>query len=116
MKKNILFIGIALYILAAAASTTFAYEYDTAFTKLGRGFANILTAPGELYTQPIMMSNDYDAVTSLIGGFFKGMAMFGLRECVGIYDVLTFPLPFPRDYRPVMEPATTFANWEERRP
>jgi hypothetical protein len=40
--------------------------------------------------------------------------MFVVREVVGVYDVITFPIPFPKGYKPVFNPATTFTDWNTR--
>ena len=89
---------------------------DDAFTKFGRWVANIALSPGELYTQPMMLSKDQPFGIALFGGVLKGVSMFAYREFVGIYEVLTFPFPIPKGYRPIIEPDTTFTNWGNRAP
>ncbi|MEI7752330.1 MAG: exosortase system-associated protein, TIGR04073 family, partial [Candidatus Omnitrophota bacterium] len=115
MKKYLLALGVAALILTSVVSAAFAAD-ENAFTKFGRGLANIATSPGELYTQPILLMKDQAASTAIFGGLLKGTAMFVAREFVGIYEVLTFPFPVPKGYRPIIEPATTFTDWDTRKP
>ena len=114
MKKYILILGIAAFILTNPVSAVLAD--DNAFTKFGRGMANIAISLGELYTQPLLLSKDHASSTSMFGGLMKGTAIFIAREFVGVYEVLTFPFPVPKDYKPIIEPATTFTDWDARKP
>lgn len=114
MKKHILVLGAAALVLMSGISPAFAE--DDAFTKFGRGVSNILTSPGELYTQPWLLSKDHATSTAIAGGLLKGVALIVAREAVGIYEVLTFPLPFPKNYGPIIKPATTFTDWDTRQP
>jgi putative exosortase-associated protein (TIGR04073 family) len=115
MKKYFLALGVAALVLATGASV--AVAEDDAFTKFGRGMANILISPGEVYTQPIMLTDDHAVSTSLFGGLLKGAAVCIAREVVGIYEVVTFPFPnFKKGYGPIIEPATTFTDWDTRQP
>lgn len=106
---------MAAFFLMHLVSTASASD-ETAFTKFGRGIANIAISPGELYAQPMLLSKDHAASISIFGGLLKGIAMFVAREFVGVYEVLTFPFPVPKGYRPIIEPATTFTDWDIRQP
>ena len=112
MKKLFLALGVAAFVLTNLVSPALAG--NDAFTKFGRGMSNIVTSPGELYTQPWLLSKDYDAATSIFGGLLKGTAIFIAREFVGVYEILTFPIPFPNHYGPIIKPATTFTDWDKR--
>ena len=114
MKKYFLVFGVAAFVLISLVSAAFAD--DNAFTKFGRGMANIAVSPGELYTQPLLLSKNSEPLIAIFGGLFKGISMLIVREAVGVYEVITFPLPFPKEYRPIIEPATTFTDWDTRQP
>ena len=114
MKKYLLTLGVA-FILISVVSAALAAD-ENAFTKFGRGVANIVTSPGELYTQPILLTKNQADSTSIFGGLLKGAAMFVAREVVGVYEVLTFPFPIPKGYGPIIKPATTFTDWNARQP
>lgn len=112
MKKISLILGTVLFILAGMAAS--ASADDNAFTKLGRGIANIVLSPGEFYTQPILMEKNHDESVAIFGGIVKGFSVFVTRELVGVFEVLTFPFPVPKGYKPLIEPVTTFADWDAR--
>jgi putative exosortase-associated protein (TIGR04073 family) len=114
MKKIILSLGVAAFILLQASHAVLAE--DNAITKFGRGIANIVISPGEFFTQPLMLSKDHEVPVALFGGVLKGAGMFVARECVGIYEVLTFPLPLPKGFKPIINPPTTFTDWDTRQP
>ena len=114
MKKYFLVLGVALFVFMGLVSG--ASAEDNAFTKFGRGMANIVISPGELYAQPILLTKNQADSTSIFGGLLKGVAMFAAREVVGVYEVLTFPFPLPKGYGPIIKPATTFTDWNARQP
>jgi putative exosortase-associated protein (TIGR04073 family) len=114
MKKNILHLGVAAFVLLHAASAVLAE--DNATTKFGRGVANIVTSPGEFYAQPLILSKDHEAPIAIFGGILKGAEMFVARECVGIYEVLTFPFPLPKGFKPIINPPTAFTDWDTYKP
>jgi putative exosortase-associated protein (TIGR04073 family) len=111
MKKHVLVLGIAAFVFLGGVAA--APADDNAFTKFGRGAANIVTSPGELYTQPILLTKTQAASTSIFGGMLKGTVVFLMREVVGIYEIITFPIP---PYGPIIKPATTFTDWDTRKP
>lgn len=81
---------------------------DNGFVKLGRGMTNVVTGAGELIRQPVLMSEDYDPVTSFFGGICKGVLATVVRVSAGVYEIVTFPIPLPKGYEAIMEPATVF--------
>jgi len=46
-------------------------------------------------------------------GFLKGIGMVPVRTLVGVYEFLTFYVPAPSNYEPVLKPATPFNYWDE---
>jgi putative exosortase-associated protein (TIGR04073 family) len=64
--------------------------------KLGRGLTNVFTSWIEIPKQLYLGSRRDNAVTGTTAGLFKGLANTVLRAGVGIYDVVTFPIPYPR--------------------
>jgi putative exosortase-associated protein (TIGR04073 family) len=112
MKKYFLVLLVIAVILTGIASQAFAD--DNAFTKFGRGMSNILISPAEIYAQPVLLSQTNEIPVAFFGGLIKGISMFVVREVVGVYDVITFPIPFPKGYKPVFNPATTFTDWNTR--
>ena len=89
------------------------YEDDNPATKLGRGLTNIITSPGEYVVQTQKLTESHDSFTAYAGGIFQGTAKMLQRIVVGAYEVVTFPVPLPKKYRPVLDPPTTYAALED---
>jgi putative exosortase-associated protein (TIGR04073 family) len=78
--------------------------------KLGRGITNVATGWVEIPKEigrSVEKSGDF---AGLVVGPFKGIAKAIGRTIVGVYEVVTFPIPLPRRYEPVIEPAYVFEN------
>ncbi|MDD4278172.1 exosortase system-associated protein, TIGR04073 family [Candidatus Sumerlaeota bacterium] len=121
-------ISAAVLVSACVCTTTanaqrYGDEYrdDSAFAKmtqkLGRGVANIFTGVVEV---PKNISSEWrksDPVTGFFVGGAKGIGWWGARTAVGIYDTVTFPMPVPANYEPLMEPAYPLADqWGKQLP
>jgi len=78
------------------------------FRKLGRSVTNIVMSPLEIFYQPMLMvTGETNGMTALIGGIPKGVLVhFPLRLAVGVADLLTFPVPYPPEFAPWVEPET----------
>lgn len=103
MRKGTLsgWLVIGAIVIGLSASSAFA---DTAGRKLGRGLANTLFGVVEV---PIQVQRTVDREGSGAGatwGVVKGFGHFLMREGVGIYEIVTFPIPYPRYYEPILEP------------
>lgn len=94
--------AVFLTIFLLSNSTAFA----GAFTKLDRGLTNVLTAPGEYIVQTADLHQDNDLFTAFFGGIVKGTVMTAGRVFGGVYDIVTFPIPYPSAYRPLWQPPT----------
>ena len=66
--------------------------------KAGRGLVNLLTGWIELPKQIHLGSQEENPVTGLGMGLVRGVGLTVLRGGVGIYEALTFPVPYPKDY------------------
>ena len=82
--------------------------------KLGRGFCNCITFPFEIFEQ-IKRTNLSDGpMAGWTWGLLKGVGMTVIRAGVGVYEVATFPVPFPKHYEPILKDPEFFAeemNW-----
>ena len=63
-----------------------------ASVKLWRGAVNTVTGWGELFRQPIIMTQE-DGLVGVPTGIINGVFMTFVRTGLGIVDVVTFPLP-----------------------
>lgn len=83
------------------------------FTKFGRGVTNIITSPAELVYQPMKMGQDNNALIALIGGIPKGIVFVPVRLLLGVYDLVTFPIPYPKDWGYWVEPETLIEGFDK---
>ena len=81
--------------------------YASAFVKLGRGLTNVITSPAEMAYQSYELAKTNNMWIAWMGGVPKALFIyFPLRAAVGIYDTVTFPIPFPKHYEPLVKPET----------
>ena len=100
MARRTILIVVAVLLLTAAFTSP-AYCNDPV-KKLGRGICNCFTFPLELYTQVAQVNNDFGLFSAATWGILKGLGMSAVRLAVGAYEVVTFPIPIPRDYMPIL--------------
>lgn len=79
-------------------------QFGRGLHKLGRGALNILTGWLEIPKRIAQVWRDTDPVTGAVVGFFEGLGWGVARTATGFYDVVTFPIPVPANYEPLMEP------------
>ena len=111
MKKAILIVLLFLCIISLSAP---AY-CDDSLRKLGRGVCNSITFPFEIPLQ-IKRTNDVDGpMAAWTYGLLKGVGMTCVRAVVGVYEVITFPIPYPKNYEPLLRDPEFFLedkrNW-----
>jgi len=66
--------------------------------KMGRGVVNLLTGWIELPKQLHLGTQEDNPITGVGWGLIKGAGLTILRGGVGIYEAVTFPLPYPKDF------------------
>jgi putative exosortase-associated protein (TIGR04073 family) len=72
--------------------------------KLARGLANVLASPLEVPLNVQNVTEDQGVLVGWTGGLAQGIGMTALRIIVGAYEIITFPIPFPEGYKPVIQP------------
>jgi putative exosortase-associated protein (TIGR04073 family) len=77
---------------------------QNALRKLCRGFANVLFGIVEMPNQITRTTAAHGGGAGVTYGVAKGFTRWIGREVTGVYDVVTFPVPFPHGYKPIMEP------------
>lgn len=87
-----------------------------ALRKLGRGAANIITAPGEIIRMVDIVGREDGYVAGLSVGVAQGAWRTILRAASGVYEVVTFPIEVPRNFEPIIWPEFVFAHgsWEQK--
>jgi putative exosortase-associated protein (TIGR04073 family) len=74
------------------------------FTKLGRGGANLLTGWMEILNQINKVHEESGPTAGLTTGVVKGISKMLQRTIIGGYELITFPIPIPKDYQPIVYP------------
>lgn len=77
-------------------------------TKLSRGLTNMIFCPAEIGTNIEKMGQKYNYIRGTVPGIFVGAYYTVLPGASGIYDVVTFLLPMPDHYGPIMTPEFAF--------
>ncbi len=89
--------GLAVVLSVGLLATPHAWAQDP-IHKMGRGLVNVLTGWIELPKQIHLGSQEDNPLMGLGRGLLKGASLTVLRSGVGIYEVLTFPLPYPKQF------------------
>lgn len=100
MRKSLIVVLLALMIINI---TSACYAQDMT-RKLGRGVGNILTGWIELPKNIYDTSMESNVFAGITLGTAKGIGMTVMRTVVGAYETVTFPVPLPEDYKPIVEP------------
>jgi putative exosortase-associated protein (TIGR04073 family) len=81
--------------------------------KFFRGVSNAITGWIEIPKQLYLGTTQGPPVLGTLQGVFEGVGMSLVRTTAGLYDVATFPIPFPWDYAPLFKPEYV---WQEEGP
>ena len=110
-------VSIVLAIALITSFTTLAHAQNPP-VKLGRGIINTLTGFLELPLKVITISKKDGYPTGLTLGVAKGIGWGVYRTLVGVYEIVTFPIPAPAGYEPITDPDTllTYATLEKEDP
>ena len=72
--------------------------------KLQRGFLNIALSPVEISNELSKEVRNDTFPPSWVAGLGRGSIYAVGRALVGIYEIVTFPIPYPAHYQPVLQP------------
>ena len=78
------------------------YNLFPAFQKLGRGAANFLGGWMEIPLNVHLYASTADTAGSFFTGLAHGVVKAAVRTGVGAYEAVTFFLPYPENYAPVL--------------
>jgi putative exosortase-associated protein (TIGR04073 family) len=73
-------------------------------SKLVRGVVNFSTGWAELPKQIYVVGRNEGWIAGAFRGPFDGMGMFFARTIAGAYEIVSFPVPVPPDYHPLLRP------------
>lgn len=103
-------LGLALSPRVAAEGTQPSGYWDGVGRKLGRGAANVVTAPLELIRNPYLISERDGGLAGITVGLVHGVTDLVVRAVAGVYEVATFLLPVPKGFRPLVSPEFIYAH------
>ena len=92
------------------------YNLGPAFTKLGRGASNLLLGWLEI---PLNVDKRYttsDTVGSALTGAAIGVFKGAVRMGVGAYETVTFFVPLPEHFEPILPTLDYFQKHTKRKP
>lgn len=92
------------------------YNLGPAFTKLGRGVSNVLLGWLEI---PLNVHKRYttsDTVGSGLAGTAVGIFKGAVRTGVGLYETVTFFVPLPENFEPILPTLEYFQKTTKRKP
>ena len=92
------------------------YNLYPAFEKLGRGLANLLGGwleiPLNIHQHFAQSDTAGSFLTGTVHGLFKGV----VRTGVGAYETVTFFLPYPENFAPILPTLEYFQHHTRREP
>ncbi len=109
MKKVIAVLIVIVLVLAVSAP---GYA-DNAVDKLGRGVANVITSPFELTKGMDDAKQENGIFAACTTGLLKGTVNIVKRAAVGVFEIATFPIPLPADYKPILKDPEYFLEKEK---
>lgn len=103
---------LLIIVLSAAVSLQAAEieQEGTPQRKLQRGFLNIALSPLEISNELAKEIKNDTLPPSWVTGLGRGSVYALGRALVGAYELVTFPLPYPADYKPVLQPEFTWQH------
>jgi putative exosortase-associated protein (TIGR04073 family) len=114
MRKSVVLRGVlALFVLVFAAHPSVQaepMEAGKAFTKLTRGFVNLITGWVEIPKRIHETTQTSGAAAGFTWGLLRGLGRGFIRTAAGAYEFVTFPFPAPPGYEPVIQPEYVFTE------
>lgn len=101
---------LLLLILSFLIASPVSYA-DDPMTKLSRGVTNVITSPLEYYYFYDSYARESNIFKTFVAGTFYGTAFMVGRIATGVYDIITFPCSWPKDYGAIIEPSTPLERY-----
>jgi putative exosortase-associated protein (TIGR04073 family) len=98
--------------LHAMAETDQPPSGQNALRKFGRGLANVFFGIVEVPNQITKVTSEHGGGAGATYGVGKGIYRWFGREVIGVYEVVTFPAPLPKGYKPIMQPEFPADDYE----
>lgn len=88
-------------------------ETGTPLRKLQRGVINIVLSPIEISHELHVEKRKNEYLPSWVTGLGRGTAYMVGRALSGVYDLVTFPIPVPAGYEPLVYPELVTEHLED---
>jgi putative exosortase-associated protein (TIGR04073 family) len=72
--------------------------------KLGRGLANVIFGISEIPTSMMEVGEEHGGGAGTTWGLVRGVGRFIAREATGVFEIVTFLVPIPKNYAAIMDP------------
>ena len=110
----------AIFILLAFSLPLMAAEVEiqgegTPQRKLQRGFLNVALSPFEISNELSKEIRNDTLPPSWFAGLGRGSIYAVSRALVGVYEMVTFPIPYPAHYKPVLQPEFAWQHSSEKK-
>jgi putative exosortase-associated protein (TIGR04073 family) len=105
------FMAVLLFIPSVFAADLAAP--GTPARKLQRGFLNIALSPMEISTQMARHKKEEHVLPTWITAAGLGSVLMVGRALTGVYDIVTAPVPFPKEYGSLVDPELPWQYFEE---
>ena len=114
-RKSLLPLLACLLLTSPTSAHAFDYTGQNPIRKLGRGLANVVTAPLELFVAIQDIGSHEGPIAGIFVGTLYGAAAVIEREAAGLVEIVTFPVPLPNaGFEPIVEPEFVFGSDESR--
>ena len=114
-RSRLLPLLISLLVALPTPVEAFDYTGQNPIRKLGRGLANVVTAPLELFVAIQDIGTHEGPIAGIFVGTFYGVTAVIEREAAGLVEIVTFPVPLPHvGFEPIVEPEFVFGSDEMR--
>lgn len=100
MKKCVLILSVLLFFLGVAVAPSHAGPV----AKFSRGITNLSTGWIEIFITAQQSFEKHKDIGGFIYGIPIGFAKGALRTGAGVYEILTFLVPIPKGYQPIVKP------------
>ncbi|MBI3318743.1 MAG: exosortase system-associated protein, TIGR04073 family [Candidatus Omnitrophica bacterium] len=97
-------LGLGMVLVLAGSAFAEQETGNLATTKLFRGISNAATGWMEIPKHMSLVWQKSGAGAGVSWGFVKGLGHAVARSVAGAYEIVTFPVPVPEGYKPVIEP------------
>ncbi len=108
VRRFVVVVGVVCVLTSGTLGAAASASSDDAIQKFSRGLCNIVTCPFEIIEQSKRVKASDGSCAGMTYGLLRGIAMTGVRALVGVYEVITFPIPVPKGYQPILREPISF--------